>query len=112
MNDDRAWDRIVDAIDIKFGIAEHGRTTRPVHDAQNLQEHISFIIFERAGERFKLERITSPAIIDRRSLGSRRIGGDSHMQNIYDPEELSHKTLVYRHQMGDWVPIELEDLGL
>lgn len=112
MQDDRAWDRITDAIDIKYGIIKHGRETRPVHDAQNLEEKISFVIFERGGDRFKLERVTSPAIVDRRSVGSRRIGGETHMQNTYDPDEVSHKTVVLREEMGEWLPISLEELGL
>ena len=112
MDDDRAWDRIVDAIDIKFGIIKHGRETRPLEDAQNLTEHVSFIVFDREDERYRMERISSPAIVDRRQVGSRRIGGETHMQNSYDEHEVARKTVLLREEGDEWVPINPDSLQL
>ncbi len=112
MEEDRAWDRIVDAIDIKFGIVKYGREQRPVEDAQNLTEHISFIIFDREDERYRMERITGPAIVDRRQVGARRIGGETHMQNSYDPNEVSRKTILLREDGDEWVAINPDSLQL
>ena len=112
MHEDKAWERIADAIDLKYGIQKHGRTTRPVADAQHLTEQVAYLIFERAGERYKLERVTGPAIIDRKTVGARRAGAATHMENVYDPNDTSVRTLVLRDQAGEWVPISLEELGL
>jgi hypothetical protein len=112
MQDDKAWDRIADAIDAKFGLIEHGRSKRPVADAQDLTEHVSFIVFERDGERYKIERVQGPAIIDRKTIGARRAGATVRMENIYDPDEISFRTLLYKHSGGEWEQIDASALGL
>ena len=112
MQEDRAWDRIVDAIDTKFGRADHGRSKRQVEDAHDLTEYISFVVFERDGERYKLERVQGPAITDRKTIGARRAGATVHMQNVYDPDEVSFRTNLYRYDGVEWEAIDPSALGL
>ena len=112
MTEDRGLERIVDAIDTKFGVHDHGRTTRPVEDARDLTEHVAWIMFERAGERYKLERVTGPAIINRRTIGARRAGAEVRYENVYDPGEVSHRTNLYRQTGGEWESISPDELGL
>lgn len=112
MTEDKAWDRIVDAIDAKFGVIDHGRSRRPLADKPELSEHVAFIVFERGGERWKLERVAGPAIIDRKTFGSKRIGSDVRFENIYDPEEVSLRTNLYRNDGADWMSVDPSELGL
>jgi len=112
MQDDRAWDRIVDAIDTKYGLEKHGRSTRPVEDAPELTEHVSFVIFSRDGERLKVERIQGPAIIDRKTMGARRAGATTRVENVYDPDETSLRTNLFREVAGEWEAIDPSALGL
>jgi hypothetical protein len=113
MQDDKAWDRIVDAIDTKFGLSGHGRTKRPVEDAQNLTEHVSFVTFERDGHEYKVERVQGPAIVDRKTMGARRAGAITRAQNVYDPDETSFRTNLYRKEAaGEWEQIDPSALGL
>ncbi|HSX02478.1 MAG TPA: hypothetical protein VLI05_04160 [Candidatus Saccharimonadia bacterium] len=112
MTEDKAWDRIVDAIDTKYGVASHGRSTRALPDHHELTERVSFIEFERGRQRFKLERVAGPAIIDRKTFGSKRIGSDVRYENVYDPEEISFRTNLYRQEAGEWTAIDASELGL
>jgi hypothetical protein len=112
MQEDRAWNRIVDAIDIKFGLKDHGRSQRQVEDAQELTEYVSFVVFERDGEKLKVERVQGPAIIDRKTIGARRAGATVRMENVYDPDEISFRTNLYRHDGVEWEPIDPSALGL
>ena len=113
MPEDKAWERIVDAIETKYGLTDHGRQTRPVADRHDLTEHVAFIVFERGGERYKLERVQGPAIIDRKTFGAKRIGSDVRYENVYDPEETSMRTNFYRgDEAGEWVAIDPSELGL
>ena len=112
MQEDRGWDRIVDAIDTKFGVADHGRSKRPVEDAHDLTEQVSFVVFEREGERYKVERVQGPAIIDRKTIGARRAGAEVRYQNVYDPDEVSFRTNLYREEAGEWVAVDPGQLGL
>ena len=113
MQDDRAWDRIVDAIEQKFGLEKHGRDKRPVADATELTEYVSYVIFVRDGEKFKVERVQGPAIIDRKTMGARRAGATTRVENIYDPHEVSFRTnLLKEDAAGDWEEIDPSKLGL
>jgi hypothetical protein len=112
MQDDRAWDRIVDAIETKFGLTDHGRGKRPVADAPELTEHVSFVIFEREGDKIKLERVQGPAIIDRKTMGAKRAGATTRVENIYDPDEISLRTNVFRWDGVEWEPVDIIAAGL
>lgn len=113
MNDDHAWDRIVDAIDSRYGITTHGRTTRPVDDNHELTEQVAFITFSKDGQELKIERIKGPAIVDRKTIGARRAGATMHYQNVYDPSEISFRTVVFRkNETGEWEEVGLQELGL
>jgi hypothetical protein len=112
MDTDKGWDRIVDAIDTKFGIVKHGRSERPVEDAREMTEKVAYVEFERNGERFKLERVAGPAIVDRRTIGSRRIGSDVRFQNVYDASETTFRTNFYRQDGDEWETMDPSALGL
>src|SRR5437899_1512457 len=112
MTEDKAWERIVDAIDVKYGLIKFGKSDRPVADAPELTEHVAFVIFERGGERYKLERVAGPAIVDRKTMGARRAGAGLTLENVYDPTETAHRTNLY-HEIGeDWQLVDLNELGL
>jgi glucose dehydrogenase len=112
MQEDKAWDRIVDAIDTKFGVKDHGRSKRPVADQQDLTEKVAFITFDREGDTYKLERVQGPAIIDRKTIGARRAGASVRYQNVYDREETSFRTNLYRQEAGEWSQLDPKELGL
>jgi len=109
---DSSWDRITDAIEANFGFVDHGRLTRPIADAPELTEQVAFVVFDRSGERFKLERVTGPAIIDRKSMGAKRAGATVHFENVYDPDEITHKTNVLKLDGDEWVTVDASSLGI
>lgn len=111
MQEDRAWDRIVDAVEQKFGLEEHGRTKRAMEDAPELTEYVSFVIFNRDGEKLKLERVQSPAIVDRKTMGARRSGAVTRVENVYDPDEVSFQSNLYRWDGVEWESIDPSTLG-
>lgn len=111
MQDDRAWNRIVDAIEQKFGLDDHGRDKRQVEDAPELTEYVSFVIFERDGERLKLERVQGPAIIDRKTMGAKRAGSVTRVENVYDPDEISFRSNLYKWDGTQWEAIDPSVLG-
>lgn len=112
MRDDKAWDRITDAIDSRFGIIGHGRSTEALPDHTDLTQYVAFITFERDAQTYKLERVAGPAIIDRKTFGAKRIGSDVRYENVYDASETSYRTNLYRQEGGEWVSIDPGALGL
>ncbi len=110
--EDSGWDKIVDAIDAKFGIADHGRTSEPLEDRPDLTNAIKFITFIKDGTAYKLERVTGPAITDRKTHYHKAAGGNVRFENIYDPDEVSHKTNLYIKRGDEWEPLDPTELSL
>jgi hypothetical protein len=110
--EDTGWNKIVDAIDTKFGLIDHGHKTEPLEDRHDLTQTIHYIVFEKSGEQFKIERVTSPAIIDRKSIHAKSAHSSVRFENIYDPEESMHKTNFYRRSGADWEIMNPDDFSL
>lgn len=111
-SDDRTWDRLVDAVDAKFGIDDHGRLTEPLEDRSDLTQKVQYVVFDRDGVTFKMERVTGPAIIDRKTHYHKGAGTANRIENIYDENDVSHRTNFYKKQGSDWEPITIEELAL
>lgn len=109
---DTSWEKFVDAIDIKCGIDRHGKDERPLEDRPELTEKINFIEFQSGGERYRLERISGPAIIERKTHYTHRAGQANRIENIYDTEELSHKLVLFQDRGGEWEERALDTLQL
>jgi hypothetical protein len=109
---DAAWERLVDSIDIKVGVDRHGRDTRPVEDRPDLSEKVNFVEFEQAGKSFRLERISGPAIIDRKTHFSHRAGAANRIETIYDPDEIAHRVRLLRKDGDEWQEANLNDLSV
>ncbi len=109
---DSAWERLTDAIDTKLGIDKHGRLERAIENRPDLTEKVQFIEFERDGTRFKLEHITGPAIVDRKTHYSARPGAANRVEVIYDTHELAQRVEFFRDNNGDWSKLDPSALQL
>ena len=111
---DTGWNKIVDAIDTKFGLTDHGKKTEPLEDRHDLSRTVHFIVFEKSGQEYKIERVTGPAIIDRKSIHAKSATSTVRFENVYDPdpEETMHKTNFYRRDGADWELISPDDFQL
>lgn len=103
---------MVDAIDARFGLSEHGRLKRPIADAHELTESVAFIVFERDGREYKLERVTGPAIIDRKTVGARRAGATVHYENVYDTSEEARRTNLFQKVGDEWEALNPDALQI
>ncbi len=109
---DPGWDKIVDAIDAKFGVKNHGRKTEPLEDRADLNQTVSFIVFEKGEETYKLERVEKPAVVDRKTFGGHSGTAGRRIENIYDEEAVSHHTNFYKQAGEDWEIVNPEELSL
>ena len=110
--DDHGWDKLVDAIDSRFGISDHGRSRRALDDKPELEETVAYICFNKDGQSYKLERVSGPAIIDRKSHYHKAAGSGVRFENIYDPDEISHKTNFYIKRAEEWEQLDPSELSL
>ena len=106
MTDER-WKEIIGTIKDNFEIIDHRTLELPEEDGEGTVEVVEF---NGPLGRIKLQRTTQPLIIDRKSLGSKRIGSDQVIQYTYSDTEKVNKFTAYKFDdvKDDWVEMEME----
>ncbi|MFA6553363.1 MAG: hypothetical protein WCT27_02970 [Patescibacteria group bacterium] len=99
MNDER-WENTVGKIKDSFEVIEH-RTENLDPDPGTVE----FIIFNGPLGKMKLERTTRPLVLDKRAIGSKRMGSQATVQYVYSDTEKTHTFKALRWDAGqnDWV---------
>jgi hypothetical protein len=109
---DHGWDNLVDALDSKFGLSDHGRYTEPLEDNPELTQTVRFVCFVKDGKTYKAERVEAPAIVDRKSHYHKAAGSGVRFENIYDPDQTSYKIRFFIKNGDEWENIEPQELAL
>lgn len=106
---DRAWEDLVDRIDVNFGIEHMRKFEEPLEDDSRLKAQVEQIDFVRQGITYRVERRTSPAIVDRKTNYNKTgIATSSH--TTYDATDMTHKVMFYRMDGDTVVEITPEEL--
>ena len=106
---DRAWEDLVDRIDLKFGIKHQHKFDQPLEDDARLTQIVDQVDFVREGGTYRVERVTSPAIIDKKT-NYNKVGIATSSHTVYDPHEKTHKVIFYRMDGTEAVEITPEQL--
>lgn len=103
------WQDITNLIKDKFEIEDEGE--EELEDI--LDGKIEFIIFSGPLGRMRLEYITKPVILDKKTIGSKRIGSDTAVQYIYSDTEVANIFKAYKWNADSemWEEMEKESLG-
>ena len=107
---DKAWEELIDLIDNKYQVDTSDRREEPLEDNRKLKQVVETIGFEKDNVKYKIERITSPRIVDKKTFYSGQ-GTANRLQYVYDPEETSTKLVFYKQLPdGNFNEISPEDL--
>lgn len=100
MNDQR-WQDIIGMVKDKFEVKDYRLEDLSEEEGPGTVEVIEFI--SPLGL-VKLERTTKPLVIDKKTIGSRRIGSSTTVNYIYSDTEKTHKFKAYQFNVatGDW----------
>ena len=106
MTDER-WQNFIGQIKDKFGVVEERTQDLPAEAGPGTVEIIEF---QGPLGRMKLERTTKPLVVDRKTIGSRRIGSATTVEYVYSQTEKVHKFNAYRFdEAGDnWVEMKMD----
>ena len=98
------WKDIVGKIKDNFKFEEEGND----HYDERGGVDIEFIIFEGPLGRMKLEFISKPVVIDKKTIYSNRIGSETKVDYIYSVDEKTEKLVAYKwsEDQDNWVEIE------
>jgi len=98
------WENLIDNIKNKFEVEKH----KSKHFDEHGGTDIDYIIFKGPLGRVKLEFITKPVVLDKKTIYSRRIGSETTIEYIYSEDEKTHKLMAYKwdDSQNDWVEID------
>lgn len=104
MNEDR-WKEIVERIKDSLDVLEH-----ETEDLEPGPGRVEFITFIGSQGKMKLERTSHPRVLDKKVIGSNRIGSSTSVEYIYsDTEEVDEvKAYKWDDNKEDWEPISIE----
>ena len=91
----------------QFEVEDEGK--EDLEDAPN--GTVEFIIFNGPLGKIKLEYIVKPVILDKKTIGSRRIGSETTVEYIYSEDEFSNTFKAYQLEDGEWKEMEKEGMG-
>ena len=98
------WKNIIGNIKDNFEVQNEGKE----HLDEEGGADIEYIEFKGPLGKMRLEYITKPVVIDKKTTYSKRIGSETKVDYIYSPDEKSHKLVVYKWDENDeeWVEME------
>lgn len=103
--EDEKWREIVGRIQDDFEVFEH--------ETKDLEEgpgSVEMIVFKSPLGKMKLERITKPLVLDKKGLGSKRIGSQTTVEYIYSETEKVHTLKAYKWDESSetWTAMEMK----
>ncbi|MFA6422406.1 MAG: hypothetical protein WCV92_03345 [Candidatus Buchananbacteria bacterium] len=100
------WQQIKGQVQDQFKDAEV--VTEDLGEEENGEKEI--LTFTGPVGKMKLEYITRPVVIDKKTHGSRRIGSHTDVEYVYSDTEFSHSLKAYKWDENDqiWVEIDLK----
>ncbi|MEA2113576.1 MAG: hypothetical protein U9P63_02900 [Patescibacteria group bacterium] len=101
------WENLVGNIKDDFKVEEHKSEHFDEHGGTDIES----IIFKSPLGRTKLEFITKPVVLDKKTIYSRRIGSGSAEEYIYSKDEKSHKMTASKwdENENEWVEINADN---
>jgi len=104
------WQDILENINEKFSVEEKG--DEHLDDEGGVD--IKFVVFTGPLGKVRLEFISKPAILDRKTTYSKRIGSETNIEYVYSETERTEKLNAYKWDdlTQDWVEIEAKNFAL
>lgn len=96
MNDER-WYDLIDRIRTQFGLLDE--RDEPLEYGPGKRETIEF---QGPMGRMRLERVSRPVVKERRTHYSKRAGGTTSEEFIYEEGEFTHRVMLLRWADGEW----------
>jgi len=98
------WDEIKGMIKKNFEVFDSGK--KEVEDKP--EANLEFIEFDGPLGKMRLEYITSPKVLDKKTNYSNRIGGNVTVEYVYSENEMVHTLKAYKWDDNDDTWMEAE----
>lgn len=114
MTDER-WQQFIELAKDQFNDVEISTEDLTVQtmDGPEIRGSVDTLIFERDGDRFKLERENRPIVLEKKEHFAKRATDTARTEYTFSTTDFSHKLRVYKEtDAGDWDEISADSLGL
>lgn len=103
------WQKIMGNAEDNFEVSERG--TDHIDDQGGVD--VEFIEFIGPLGKMKLEFVTKPILLDKKTSYSHRAGSDIGVEYVYSPDEKSHKLMAYKwdEDSESWVEIDSDNFS-
>lgn len=108
------WIDVIGSIKDNFGITREDTSREEIgedHHGQPVFETRDVVEFGGPLGKMKLELISRPAVLDKKTNFSGRAGGSTTVQYVYSENEETSKFHAYKLEGDNWVEIEGEMFG-
>jgi hypothetical protein len=104
------WQEIIGNIKDNFKVEESGNE----HLEDEGGVDVEYIVFDGPLGKMRLEFVSKPVILDKKTKYSNRIGSETVVDYIYSKEEKTHKLKAYKwdEALNDWVEMDAKNFGL
>ncbi|MEK7203177.1 MAG: hypothetical protein AAB653_02565 [Patescibacteria group bacterium] len=104
------WQDIINKIKDDFSVEDFGKS----HSDEEGGVDVEYIIFQGPLGRIKLEYISKPVVLDKKTIYSSRIGSETKVNYIYSEDEKSFRLKVFKWDdaINDWQEIDARKFGL
>jgi len=94
------WKTILGNIKDTFSVEDEGN----VHLEEEGGVDVEYIVFDGPLGKIRLEFVTKPVILDRKTTYSKRIGAETKIDYVYSEDEKSHILVAYKWSdtSDDW----------
>ena len=103
------WKNLIGDIKDKFEVEEQSKE----HLDDQGGTDIEFVIFKSPLGRVKLEYITKPVVLDKKTNYSQRIGSQSNVEYVYSQDEKTHRLVAYKWNeiQNDWLEVNADSFA-
>jgi len=95
------WDELIGQIKDDYRVTNDGQ--QPLEEEPGTSDFIEFT--GPTGE-VRLELITRPLVLGKKTFGGRKIGTAAGVQYQYSPDEVTLTLKAWRRQDGEWTEID------
>ena len=97
------WETTKNNIKDNFDVLDEGSS----HMDEEGGIDIEYIVFDGPLGRMRLEFISKPVIMDKKTTYSKRIGSETAVEYVYSADEKSYKLIVYKwnDSQGEWTEV-------
>ncbi len=112
---DRAWEGLLDRLEDKFGSVQIKKRedVRSDDRGNELKSQVDYVEFTMPEGKFRVERITSPLILDKKTHYSHTAGARADIEYVLSETETTSKMKVFRYDedQDDWMEVQAPNIA-